>query len=317
MNPKLPCCVKADCTDPSNPFANLSAEAPDQDIYIGRNTGWDENTPPIGSTWGSLGCTSFCQSTISQEDADLCAARQQIDCTVNGGTNGEGGGGGGGGGWRDPQGRPYSLFYNHRENCSVLCPDGLSFNFGFAAGQILALSQAQADAIAQSFACINGQKQRLCMNEIQTSACVGEFYADTIDTDGGAPPLVFTVVSGSLPPGLGFEQNDNFSVDISGTPTTAGSYSFTVQVVDKLGNFMRKTYSMEVVGITNSPTQGQVGVAYSFQYTAAGGTSPYTFAITSGSLPAGLSMSTSGLITGTPTTSGVTAFTVKVTDSTP
>lgn len=60
---------------------------------------------------------------------------------------------------------------------------------------------------------------------------------------------------------------------------------------------------------------GAIGTAYSETITAVNGTSPYTFAITSGSLPAGLSMSSGGVITGTPTTAATSTFTVTVTDA--
>lgn len=60
---------------------------------------------------------------------------------------------------------------------------------------------------------------------------------------------------------------------------------------------------------------GTTGTAYSETISAQGGTGPYTFAITSGALPAGLSLSTSGTISGTPTATGTSTFTVTVTDS--
>ena len=151
-----PCCVHALCSDPSNPFANLSAEQPDQTLYLGYNSGYGNFEPGVGSTWGSLGCTSFCQSTVSQQDADNCAARQQISCTVNGGTNG---GGTGGGGWKNPGGQPQQVFYNGPAACTVFCPDGLPFVFRVAAGQFGAPSQAYADQIAQSVACIAPRRQ--------------------------------------------------------------------------------------------------------------------------------------------------------------
>lgn len=65
-----------------------------------------------------------------------------------------------------------------------------------------------------------------------------------------------------------------------------------------------------------TPPNGQVGLAYSFTFAAGGGYGgPYTWSVTAGSLPAGLSLSAAGVLSGTPTTSGVSAFTVTVTDS--
>jgi hypothetical protein len=70
------------------------------------------------------------------------------------------------------------------------------------------------------------------------------------------------------------------------------------------------------VTLTGAPPNGTVGTPSSFCFTASGGTPPYTFAITAGSLPPGLSLGAStGCITGTPSTTGVFCFTVMVTDS--
>lgn len=60
---------------------------------------------------------------------------------------------------------------------------------------------------------------------------------------------------------------------------------------------------------------GYVNTPYSFQMSAYGGTSPYTWSIWSGSLPTGLSLSSSGLISGTPTTAEYTLVYIRVTDS--
>ena len=59
----------------------------------------------------------------------------------------------------------------------------------------------------------------------------------------------------------------------------------------------------DIVNPLNLPS-GTIGVAYNQTITASGGTSPYTFAVTSGSLPSGLSLDTSGILSGTPDTAG-------------
>lgn len=64
------------------------------------------------------------------------------------------------------------------------------------------------------------------------SAIVGVFYSATLSASGGVPPYTWTVISGALPPGLSLDTAGN----ITGTPTTQGTYNFTVQVVDPLGN---------------------------------------------------------------------------------
>jgi acid phosphatase len=66
---------------------------------------------------------------------------------------------------------------------------------------------------------------------------------------------------------------------------------------------------------TTSLQNGTVGQAYSMQMNATGGTSPYTWSVSSGSLPAGLSLSAAGVIGGTPTTAGSSTFGVTVRDT--
>lgn len=64
-----------------------------------------------------------------------------------------------------------------------------------------------------------------------------------------------------------------------------------------------------------SLANGFVGTSYSQTVTATGGTSPYSFSVSIGTLPAGLALSSAGALTGTPTTSGNFAFTIKGTDA--
>lgn len=309
----FPCCVHSDCQDPANPIANFSAEGPDPEIFIGYNFGGGVNNPPnLGWDFTSTGCVGTCLSTISQRDADLCAQSQQVLCDVQNG----GGGGGGGGGFKPPTGEP-TLFGNAATHCDILCPDGLTFRFSVGPNEFQAFSQEYANAVAQSIACLQGQSERMCLNNIQNGTCVNEFYADIIETEGGTAPITYTIVSGSLPPGFSFIQTDDFSVDIEGSCPIPGNFTFTVRATDRFGLFMVKTYTISIVGITNSPPQANVGSAYSFTFTAAGGTPPYSFALTSGSLPTGLSLNSSGTISGTPTTAQTTSFVVTVTDSSP
>src|SRR5205085_804574 len=114
---------------------------------------------------------------------------------------------------------------------------------------------------------------------------------------------------------------------ISGTSTADGPFSFTVQVTDSTPG-QHAVATTAGCGITVAPpdisaacvtaTTGQVGVAYSSSIQVTGGTQPFTFAVTSGALPPGLPLdSTTGAITGTPTTAGPFSFQVTVTDSTP
>jgi hypothetical protein len=78
-------------------------------------------------------------------------------------------------------------------------------------------------------------------------------------------------------------------------------------------NFTPSHYSPVPLGAVLAG--GVTGTAYSESITAQGGTSPYTFTVTSGALPTSTSLSSAGVISGTPTATGTFSFTVTVTDS--
>lgn len=68
------------------------------------------------------------------------------------------------------------------------------------------------------------------------------------------------------------------------------------------------------LSLTGTPPSGKVGITYSYTFTASGGVSPYTYAVTSGAVPAGLTLSSAGVLSGTPTTEETSSFTVTATD---
>ena len=94
---------------------------------------------------------------------------------------------------------------------------------------------------------------------------------------------------------------------ITGTPTTAATSNFTITATDGLGATGARAYAVTInAAITVNPAtlpNGTVGVAYSQTVSATGGNGSYTFSVSAGSLPAGLSLNAgTGAITGTPTT---------------
>jgi Putative Ig domain len=73
---------------------------------------------------------------------------------------------------------------------------------------------------------------------------VGEFYCcGNLFASGGVQPYTWSVVAGALPPGLALPKREN---TISGTPTTAGTFTFTVRVTDDLGTFSEKEFSITI-----------------------------------------------------------------------
>jgi hypothetical protein len=147
-------------------------------------------------------------------------------------------------------------------------------------------------------------------------ATVGTPYSQTVAAAGGTGSYTFAVTSGALPAGLSL----NGAGLISGTPSTAGSSTVTITATDGNSATGSQSYTLTVNPVLAlNPTSlpaGTVGSAYSQSVTASGGTGPYTYAVTSGPLPAGLSLNTaSGAITGTPTASGTSIFSITATDS--
>ena len=146
---------------------------------------------------------------------------------------------------------------------------------------------------------------------------VGIPYSYSIPATGGTPPYIFMVAAGALPVGLRL----NSRGVISGTPVVGGASSFTLQVTDSEAVPAGATASLSLtiqgqVAVTSlSPPSGTVGVSYNTTLAAAGGILPYTWSLASGSLPAGLSLNSAGVIFGTPAASGTSSFTVQVVDA--
>ena len=148
------------------------------------------------------------------------------------------------------------------------------------------------------------------------SAAVSSTYSQSVSATGGSGSYTFSVSSGSLPAGLALNASTGL---ITGTPTAAGTSNFTVTATDGNGASGARAFTFTVnAAMTLNPASlpgGTVGNAYSQAMNAAGGTGSYTFSVSAGSLPAGLSINpASGLISGSPTSPAASNFTVTATD---
>ena len=137
---------------------------------------------------------------------------------------------------------------------------------------------------------------------------------------GGAPPYTWSIISGSLPPGLSIGPSTGL---ISGTPTTQGTSSFTVKVTDSGANTATSPQSITInqaPPVITGPAScgnGTVGTPFTCTITETGGTAPFTLVVVFGALPPGLSTSAL-VISGTPTTCTSSCpynFSVKVRDT--
>ncbi len=146
---------------------------------------------------------------------------------------------------------------------------------------------------------------------------VGQSYTGSIVVQGGTAPFAFSIPSGSLPPGLSLSASTGA---ITGTPTAQGTFSFVARVTDANGALSESQLgiAVQLPPLTLNQTalpEGMVGSSYSAALTASGGTIPYSFSVSGGSLPPGLTLQSNGALTGVPTQPGQFAFQATVTDA--
>ncbi len=151
------------------------------------------------------------------------------------------------------------------------------------------------------------------------NATVGTPYTATIGVTGGTPPYSCAILAGTLPAGLSLA-----GCVISGTPSTAGTANLTVRASDS-GSPVLNTSGPETLTVlplaTLSLTANLPNPVLNQTYTqtllATGGLPPYTYTVTAGAPPTGISLSSTGVLSGLPSAPGASSFTVTVTDTEP
>ena len=171
--------------------------------------------------------------------------------------------------------------------------------------------------------------------QILTAGQISTLYSQAVSVSGGAPPYTLALASGPVPEGLTFHPTGV----ISGIPSKVGTVIFGVRATDFTGASSVGSVTLAIspapIVVTSGPTNpapsappssgpsiagSLAGAMSNVEYpsqtvSATGGLPPYAFAVTSGSLPPGVTLDLNGMISGTPTSSGNYTFTITATDS--
>lgn len=144
-------------------------------------------------------------------------------------------------------------------------------------------------------------------------------YSTTLNASGGTPGYTWSIITGAFQTGITLNSATGV---ISGTPTQAGTDTVTIQVQDSVAATTSKVFSLTIAApaalviTTTSPLpSGTLSTPYSQTLNATGGITPYIWTILSGSLQAGLTLSSGGTISGTPSVAATDTVTIQVQDN--
>lgn len=154
-----------------------------------------------------------------------------------------------------------------------------------------------------------------------SDSTAGVLYSKAITASGGTGTTTMTVTNYSAGgSGLAAPTAGNATLTFNSTPSAGGSVSFDLQATDATGATTSRHYAFTINAAINFTTAVLLDWAvsksgYSQSLATSGGTGTKSFALSGGSLPSGLSLASSGAITGTPISTGTFSFTVAATDS--
>ncbi|HBY62448.1 MAG TPA: hypothetical protein DEH78_21710, partial [Solibacterales bacterium] len=154
--------------------------------------------------------------------------------------------------------------------------------------------------------------------ETLPAGTVGGAYEQTLRAEGGVPPFTWAIADGTLPAGLTLSP----AGVVGGTPSSAGTFRFTVRVRDFAGSTAVRAITLTIVNTSRLTMNGPqvlaaatAGVDYSASFTATGGSPPYRWSLEASTAAPGLALSSAGVLSGRPTAAGSYTLFVEVRDS--
>jgi hypothetical protein len=281
-------------------------------------SGGGAGSSTTGGTGGAHGVKS---APCSEDMAGLAGTAGAVGTGGNGGLNAtvngiDIGGGGGGGGWYGGGGGGSGVIDSENTSSGSGSGGGGSSYTGDAVNTSVGLDGGESPNDGTSGEVVISYP--LTVTASLPAGNVGTAYSATLTAANGTSPYSWTLTSGALPTGLSLASDGT----ISGTPTTTGTADFAVVVQDSSSPALTAAAKLSIavnpqpLTVTTTSLPGATaGTAYRQQLSAAGGKTPYSWALTSGALPTGLSLSAGGVISGTPIATGTSDFTVLVVDS--
>ena len=199
-------------------------------------------------------------------------------------------------------------------------PDGLTFSNGAVSGTpatagkftvTVGVTDSKNATASQTFTINIAPAALTITTATLPNGTVGVAYSASLAANGGSGSYTWSV--SGLPGGV----TATAAGVISGTPAANGSFTVAATVTDSKGATASKSYTVTIAAVplvitTTSLANPTAGAAYSASVAASGGVQPYTFSASG--LPAGLSISAAGAITGTTTAAGTASVTVTVKD---